>query len=1106
MAIVTGDSYLEYLVKFVEKEAGPLLESTLILKLNPVGLHYVQSRLESLQELESLLINAPVDYLRAYISDLGDHRALEQLRRILRLLTCLKVVSVLPPPDRDPTPLSLLPFGRLKVLELRGCDLSTSPAKGLLQLRHTLEKLILHNSTDALRHVFASRIVDVKDSAVWNRLFLVSCPCNGLLLMDDSLQLLPNVETLDLSRNRFAKIDNLKKCTKLKHLDLGFNHLRSISSLTEVACSIVKLVLRNNALTSLNGIETLKSIEGLDLSYNVISNVSELEILASLPFLQSLWLEGNPICCAPWYRAQVFSLFAHPEKLKLDERGITTRESWKRQIVLASKLKRPAGFGFYSPAIDNDEDEGTLTRDRKKLTRLALIEDEEQRRSILSEAVEQDSGSCESEIRSREETVVSDSEAEVAGLMNRVEFMKKEYSVLWLREFKDWMDQPSESLVSSKHSGEENRTDVLEPANSVEDISIGSHDHNNFDLVGEVALKSSTAECKGDSRPHVENREVNFKQVQVEVCSQEGFNCLPLAEEPLLPDSLTSQRGMKNVEVSPTLVTAIDEMMELHHLSSSYPRSPPHYQEDILHRRHNLEEEFMQLSVESYSLASSDSDTSNSDDEYCRFDTSLPEVDHSPKEPDSGTMDDHSEMFPFEDTFSDGRHATSHIRRNGRSLFNYCSDQASRIKKFLREDHYGMGSDVANVDVCDIENSDDQDAGFSSKMKRKHRLKQRIVSLSDEKKAIGCGNLLPPKQNGIEDVSVADMEVLGGSDCEKCCTDTYKDTFFIEPTFSQLVTEDFIESYFHANVANSSASEICLQSMLCDCMLQKESEYKESKVIILLSSAANVYVLLMDSTSDGSGFISEVIGCHRIGEINEVVIGIGLQLLRVHIETDTTYLFVTKSVEKSRELLSLLHVCDSNSTSNKCSLKSAEQAQVELFEKHICGGTKMSIFLYSILLFWSNNNEEESSLSRSLFVIEGYIILCVEDLVHFAFNTLDDALASSYFSLDLCCSISNISELCLTTSDCTYHLVISQLLFQAIEPKDGTCVTLTLDSEKFHSDLKNEKTLNHLEQSMVTGSHKWKLKWFSEEILLKFVALLKALHAETAMRPLTIRC
>ncbi|KAM3373818.1 hypothetical protein P3S68_012532 [Capsicum galapagoense] len=158
-----------------------------------------------------------------------DHRALKKLRRILRLLMSLKVVSVLPAPARDPTPLSLLPFGRLKVLELRGCELSTSAARGLLELRHTLEKLICHNSTDALKYVFASRIADIKNSPYWNRLSFISFARNGLVLMDDSLQLIPVVETLDLSRNKFTKVNNLWKCTKLKHLDLGFNQLRNIA-------------------------------------------------------------------------------------------------------------------------------------------------------------------------------------------------------------------------------------------------------------------------------------------------------------------------------------------------------------------------------------------------------------------------------------------------------------------------------------------------------------------------------------------------------------------------------------------------------------------------------------------------------------------------------------------------------------------------------------------------------------------------------------------------------------------------------------------------------------------------------------------------------------
>lgn len=149
-APVTGDRYLDLLVRFVARNAGALLDGTLTLRLHPVGLHYVASRLEALRELEAVGAGAPVDYLRAYVADLGDHRALEQLRRILRLLTSLKVVAA--GPARDPAPLSLLPFARLRVLELRGCDLSTSPARGLLELRHTLEKLVCYDSTVRFYH------------------------------------------------------------------------------------------------------------------------------------------------------------------------------------------------------------------------------------------------------------------------------------------------------------------------------------------------------------------------------------------------------------------------------------------------------------------------------------------------------------------------------------------------------------------------------------------------------------------------------------------------------------------------------------------------------------------------------------------------------------------------------------------------------------------------------------------------------------------------------------------------------------------------------------------------------------------------------------------
>ncbi|KAL9243898.1 hypothetical protein vseg_017735 [Gypsophila vaccaria] len=581
MEIVTGDRYLESLVKFVDKNAGGLIEGATVLKLNAVGLHYVQSRLEALHELESLIAGAPVDYLRAYVSDLGDHRALEQLRRILCRLTMLKIVSVLPTPNRDPTPVSLLPFGRLKVLELRGCDLSTSAAKGLLELRHTLEKLICHNSTDALRHVFASRIADIKESPQWIRLSFVSCACNGLILMDESLQLLPVVETLDLSRNKFAKVDNLRKCTRLSHLDLGFNQLGSVLLFREVTSRITKLVLRSNALTSLKGIESLKSIEGLDVSYNIISSFMELEVLSSLPYLQNLWLEGNPLCCARWYRPQVFSYFAHPQHVALDDKEMGKREFWKRQIIVARRQRKPSSYGFYAPASEGNEGEGHINGKRKKFSRLACIETEDHRLNTLSE---QDSVSCEHEIQGGDEKVVSDSEGEINSLISRIECMKKERSKLWVEDFTSWMDQGSENLMDdSKHDSSvlsfgRNRMHVGESSRYsgyVSDSLTGSGDDKNMNsLESNSSLTSSSA-----------NHAHRWHDFDTNRANLEGCN-----------RSLSS--------------TPVWELSS----STRAPKSPPFYQEDILYRRHFMEEEFLQLSADSLSIASSDSDTSCDDD------------------------------------------------------------------------------------------------------------------------------------------------------------------------------------------------------------------------------------------------------------------------------------------------------------------------------------------------------------------------------------------------------------------------------------------------------------------------------------------------------------
>ncbi|XP_047938881.1 serine/threonine-protein kinase 11-interacting protein-like [Salvia hispanica] len=750
MAIVTGDRYLESLVKFVDYQAEKLIEGTLVLKLNPAGLRYVQSRLEAFRQMESSLAGAPVDYLRAYVSDFGDHRALVQLRRILRLLPSLKVVSLLPPLRRDPTPLSLLPFASLKVLELRGCDLSTSAAKGLLELRFTLEKLICHKSTDALRHIFASRIADIKNSPQWNRLSFVSCACNDLILMDESLQLLPLVETLDLSRNKFAKMDNLRKCTKLKHVDLGFNNLRSIASLREVPCQIVKLVLRNNALTSLHGIENLKSLQGLDVSYNIISNFSEIEVLAGISSLQNLWLEGNPLCYARWFRAKVFSLIYHPYLLKLDEKKISAFEDWKRKIIISSRQKQPASFGFYSPIryeADLEEDSHT----KKRRSRVACIENDERSTYI----VDPDSVSCDDDIESKGETVHTEEEAEIEDLMERIENLKKHRSSMWLEEFHEWMNQTSEtvgdgnrfrSTISHRNkemclnsetedidqgetsrylsdsfqlSGDESSTILLGSETSFANTSVVSAQQY-FDRISEASSRSSRLFMghSGGDRSVFKN----FSESQEELRYLNNEGNIPADAVYLRFDSLEMPRGdnssAENMYVPST--TAMNNIMGSRS-SSTLPPSPPHYEEDILHRRHNLEEEFLQLSAESFSVASSDSNTSCSDHDSAHDGPSVSHIDRSVDDSSSKKSNDNIFIASTDDDTSDAKKNVTDV--------SISQTQGNCAYTNGREMEISLPDSGRSLD--DIQ--DDESLGlFKGKNRHRRKPSKRMISLSEE--------------------------------------------------------------------------------------------------------------------------------------------------------------------------------------------------------------------------------------------------------------------------------------------------------------------------------------------------------------------------------------
>uniref|UniRef100_A0A1J3IFR5 Serine/threonine-protein kinase 11-interacting protein n=1 Tax=Noccaea caerulescens TaxID=107243 RepID=A0A1J3IFR5_NOCCA len=1071
MAIVTGDRYVEKLQKFLEDEAESLLEETMILKLNPAGLHYVHLRLESLRELERMVTGAPVDYLRAYVSDLGDYRALEQLRRILRILTSLKVVSTLPWPARDPTPLSLIPFGRLKVLELRGCDLSTSPAKGLLELRHTLEKLICHNSTDALRHVFASRIAEITNSQEWNKLAVISCSCNRLVLMDESLQLLPAAESLDLSRNKFAKVDNLRRCTKLKHLDLGFNHLRTVSHLSQVSCHLVKLVLRNNALTTLRGIENLKSLEGLDVSYNIISNFSELEFLWSLSLLKELWLEGNPVCCARWYRAHVFSYIALPDDLKLDGKQIGTREFWKRKIIVAHRQSEPASYGFYYPAREEGNEEGICDRKKKRICRLASIDSKEESTYVNSD---QESASSDHE---NKDNLKCDQEADIFDLIRKVENLKKERSVLWLREFKEWMAHSSEDFadvskdslgidmekkyytktkeISRQHGGkpryasrssrasrdkshrkslECNGSDVNHKT-GIDDMKYvdGNETHKKTDDISSLGLRSTDQNQKyqkilGDER---------------EIVSVEPNNLCPAAHAREKID----ENGMSTLDISQDLTGSFS--------SSTYLGSPPHYKKDVLYRRHNLVEEILQ-SADSYSVASSDSTSSCSEDNNYDSESESEYSNH-----EDGRLTDLLNVNRLGDEIPGCEpNVTSSLdsqQENGSIIETLRTDESMKknTTNLLYEVHNG-----------ELDPGVNQIYHLAETRKIKRKPIKRFASFKKEESCITNGET-PLRSD-------ADNCFLGQDGClsdqlQECslstvCSSSNSNIRYLGTERTHQGEDDIVEEYFSAKLSDSSSQETCRTYMSCDVILQKGSTYKQREGVLLLSRLDKLYVLLLGVSTQGSTLT--VLRSHKIKDLQDVSVGLGLQFVRLRFCEDAEYIFVTRCIQKTIELLNIIQVVDSQAIGFICSLGSLENVQVDLFEKEICGGLKQSIFLYNVIHFHSSTLGEVSWPLRSLFVAGGRLFICNEEFTQLSSRTAYTSSAP-YILLESCCSISDVSEMIIESQGSVVSLKINE---------NGRVDSVT-----------------------------WKLKWCSTENALKFVTLLKALHPNSSQWPLVVR-
>ncbi|XP_027534582.1 serine/threonine-protein kinase 11-interacting protein [Neopelma chrysocephalum] len=189
----------------------------------------------------------------------------------------------------------IFPFKSLRHLELR----SVPPhcLRGLRLVYSQLESLTCCKCISTLEEIISACGGDLSCALPWLELQTVNFSYNSITALDDSLQLLNALRVLDLSHNKIQDCEHyLTTLTELEYLNLAYNFLSKVPNLGIFSRSkLVTLILRNNELDSINGVEQLVNLQHLDVAYNLLLEHAHLAPLSTLHCLKKLHLEGNPI-------------------------------------------------------------------------------------------------------------------------------------------------------------------------------------------------------------------------------------------------------------------------------------------------------------------------------------------------------------------------------------------------------------------------------------------------------------------------------------------------------------------------------------------------------------------------------------------------------------------------------------------------------------------------------------------------------------------------------------------------------------------------------------------------------------------------------------------
>ncbi|XP_060080587.1 nischarin-like [Ylistrum balloti] len=327
------EAYLQTVLYYVAHKVPPVLAT--FLEFNRYEIHGItQGMAEDLYNRGDVLLQSREMYevtplqlfslterlkLPEPTCDSGDVK--KDIGHILDFITrvkYLKVVGNTDPVGSSNIDMSQLKFDLSLFKSLQCLEVSFSIAlqiSGIDTIKQTMDRITLHYCVSKIRDILLQDLPQWKADdgtllvSYWDKLTEADFSHNTITDIDDSVQLMPRVEVLNLAHNHIKSIQHLNWLSRLTYLDLSYNTFRSLDALHTKIGNLKTLILAGNKLDSLQGLSKLFSLENLDVSHNEISQMTEVLHVCKLPCLEELHMNNNPVTTVLDYRTKVLSMF-----------------------------------------------------------------------------------------------------------------------------------------------------------------------------------------------------------------------------------------------------------------------------------------------------------------------------------------------------------------------------------------------------------------------------------------------------------------------------------------------------------------------------------------------------------------------------------------------------------------------------------------------------------------------------------------------------------------------------------------------------------------------------------------------------------------------------